>query len=65
VDAYSKISFIGQVVEMVEPVVPAQVVLKRNAQFYLAAVVDELQYQVVVIEVKTGPYLPHSVVTHH
>ena len=44
---------------MVEPIVPAQEVLERDADFHLAAVVQHLYYQVLVVEVETGPDLSH------
>ena len=50
---------------MVQPVVSAEVVLHRNAQLNLAAVVNKLQDQIVAIKVKTGPYLSNCVVAHH
>lgn len=40
---------------MVQPIIPAQVVLERNAQLDLTPFMQKLYYQVVVVEVETSP----------
>lgn len=40
---------------MVKPVIPTKVILKRNAQLYFTAVMQELYYQVFVVEIKPSP----------
>jgi hypothetical protein len=58
-------SFGSQVIDMVEPVVATEVVFEGNAQLHLAAVVQELNYEVFIVELEAGPQLFHRVVANH
>ena len=50
-----RISFVCKVVNVIEPVVPSEVVFKGNAEFYLATVVQKFDNQVLVIEIEASP----------
>ena len=42
---------------MEQPVVPRQVIVQRNAKLHFAAIMQQLYYQVILIELEPSPHL--------
>ena len=57
-----QISFAGQVVYVIQPAVPAKVVLEGNAQFYFFTVVYKFHDEVVGVKIESCPELFYRVV---